>query len=332
MTKKNIRIIVGIPAGLIAVILAAAIILTVIPLFEKTDKTPVAGSESWMKGLDNEKYISDVILPGTHDSASYYASLPFFSKCQGFDIGSQLQKGFRYLDIRLEAGDDGLRLVHGFAACRNGLMPWSGNLMLSSVLEECYAFLDEHPTEFIVFAIKQDHGDESISDFQTLVKTYIDKDPKYWLLTDNIPTVGQARGKIVLMRRYSDALNLKTASGISYIWKEQNNRENTALAAESIRNGPYELVVQDRFKYNAGDKWEAFLKGLGYVKGEKGRRQLLVNFLSTNGDITYGHPYGTAKKLNAKLLSDFTPELTGWVIVDFGTAKMAEKIYNCNFK
>ncbi|MBO4505875.1 MAG: hypothetical protein J5728_05570, partial [Lachnospiraceae bacterium] len=154
MTKKNIRIIVGIPAGLIAVVLAAAIILTVIPLFEKADKTPVEGSQEWMKKLDNEKYISDVILPGTHDSASYYAALPFFSRCQDFGIGEQLQKGFRYLDIRLDAEDDGLHLVHGFTKCRNGLMPWSGDLLLSTVLDECYAFLNEHPTEFIVFAIK----------------------------------------------------------------------------------------------------------------------------------------------------------------------------------
>ena len=68
------------------------------------------------------------------------------------------------------------------------------------------------------------------------------------------------------------------------------------------------------------------------MQGEKGRRELQVNFLSTTGDAAYGHPYYTAKKLNAKLMSDDSPELSGWVIVDFGTAEIAEKIYGYNFK
>ena len=330
--KRNIKILAGIPLGLVAVAAAIAIILTVIPLFEKADKTPVEDSERWMKRLDNDKYISDVVLPGTHNSASYHPSLPFFSKCQEFDIESQLKKGFRYLDIRLDATEDGLRLVHGISGCRKGLMPWSGSLMLSDVLDACYAFLEENPTEFIVFAVKQDAGDESISEFQTQLKTYIDANPRRWLLTDNLPTVGQARGKLVLFRRYSDAMKYGNRSGISYIWKEQDNRDDTELAQESIRNGPYLLTVQDRFKYDNEDKWNAFVKGITAAHQSKDRRMLFVNFLSTNGDIAFGHPYLHAKNLNARLLSDESPELDGWVITDFGTAPIAEKIYMENFK
>ncbi len=330
--KRNIKILAGIPLGLIAVAAAIAIILTVIPLFEKADKTPVDDSAWWMKKLDNDKYISDVVLPGTHDSASYRPSLPFFSRCQDFDIAEQLEKGFRYLDIRLEAVDGGLRLVHGMTVCRNGLMPWSGDLMLDTVLDQCYAFLEENPTEFIIFAVKQDHGDASISDFQTLLSSYIDANPRRWLLVDNLPTVGQARGRLVLMRRYSDAMQYGNRSGISYIWKEQDNRDDTELAIDSIRNGPYLLNVQDRFKYDNEDKWNAFVKGIKAAHQSKDRRMLYVNFLSTNGDLAFGHPYLHAKPLNAKLLADECPGLDGWVITDFGTAPIAKKIYMENFK
>ncbi len=332
LSKRYIKVFVGIPVAMLAVAIVAAIVLTVIPLFEHADKTPVEDSDKWMIRLDNEKYISDVILPGTHDSASYHASLPFFSRCQDFDIAEQLEKGFRYLDIRLDADSGEMKLVHGFASCRKGLMPWSGSLMLDDVLEQCYAFLEKYPTEFIVFAVKQDHGEETVGGFQSLMKSYIDKNPKYWLLTDNIPTVGQARGKLVLMRRYSDAKDLKTEAGISFIWKDQDNRENTSLAEESTRNGHYNLIVLDRFKYDTDDKWNAFLMGNESAEGQSGRGSLVLNFLSTNGNTAYGHPYKYAKKLNKKLLLDNSPELSGWVIVDFGTAKIARRIYNENFK
>ncbi len=332
LTKRYIKFFVGIPVVMLAVALVAAIVLTVIPLFEHADNTPIQDSDTWMTRLDNDRYISDVILPGTHDSASYHASLPFFSRCQDFDITEQLEKGFRYLDIRLDADSGEMKLVHGFVSCRKGLMPWSGSLMLDDVLEQCYAFLKKYPTEFIVFAVKHDHGEETVGGFQSLMKAYIDKNPEYWLLTDNIPTVGQARGKLVLMRRYSDAMDLKSEAGISFIWKEQDNRDDTARAEEAITNGHYNLIVQDRFKYDADDKWNAFLKGNESAEGQSGRGSLVLNFLSTNGNTAYGHPYKYAKKLNKKLLSEDSPKLSGWVIVDFGTAKLARRIYNENFK
>ena len=211
-------------------------------------------------------------------------------------------------------------------------MFWSGNLMLDDVLEQCYAFLETHPTEFIVFAVKQDHGGETVGGFQALMKAYIDKAPQYWLLTDNIPTVGQARGKLVLMRRYSDAKDLKDQAGISFIWRDQKNRDNAVFAEDSVKNERYNLIVQDRYKYDADDKWNAFLKAAEVSGGQNGRGRLALNFLSTNGNTAYGHPYKYAKKLNKKLLSVDSPKLSGWVIVDFGTADIAKRIYEENFK
>ena len=70
-----------------------------IPAFETVDKTPVEGSADWMSRLSDEKLISEVVLPGTHDSATQYVQLAFFSKCQALSIKEQLEAGFRYLDV-----------------------------------------------------------------------------------------------------------------------------------------------------------------------------------------------------------------------------------------
>jgi len=331
---KLAGILIGIPTVLLFLLLLLFAIITAIPLFERIDNRAVPGTASWMESLDDETLISEVVLPGTHDSCSAYVSLPFFSRCQALKIDEQLESGFRFLDIRLELDKKTgkMLLMHGFTHCRNGIMPWSGNLELESVLEQCYEFLEKHPTEFIIFSVKQEHGSESTESFERTMNAYAESRPEYWLLTDSIVSVGEARGKLVLMRRYADKLMLGKGSGISFIWADQKNRDDTGLAESSYDNGTYTLLVQDRFKYDPDDKWSAFLSTLEAARENADENRLFVNYLSTNGNTAYGHPYKYAKPLNSRFMSDSTTGLKGWLIVDFGTSEIAEKIYSENSK
>ena len=77
------------------------------------------------------------------------------------------------------------------------------------------------------------------------------------------------------------------------------------------------------------EKWDAFVNSINYMP--EGNDYVKVSFLSTNGSITYGHPYKYANALNKKLL-DSDIELNGWVIVDFCSPKLAERIYRYNFE
>lgn len=315
----------------LGVLAAVILMMYLIPLSETVDHTAVDGSADWMAQLDDELPLSEVTLPGTHDSATKYVQLAFFSKCQAKTIGEQLEAGYRYLDVRLGlvSDEDGsrLKLMHGFTSCKTGALPWTEPLYLDEVLRQCCEFLDAHPTETVVFAIKQEHGDESVHEFETLLASYVGAEPERWLLTDTLPTVGEARGRLVLMRRYEDAAGLGVQSGIPFIWEDQDNRRDTGLNTVMVDNGTYRLWVQDRFKYDAGNKWTAFTAGM--AAGETTTDALSLNFLSTTGKAAYGHPYRFAKDLNARLLS--REELRGWIIVDFASATLAEHIYSANF-
>ena len=218
--------------------------------------------------------------------------------------------------------------MHGFTNCRSGAMPWSPTLYLDEVLDDCYAFLGQHPTEFIVFAVKQEHGDESVADFERLLDSYVQKKPEYWLLTDSIPTVGEARGKLVLMRRYEDEAGLGSAAGIPLLWENQNGFDNPALNTVSEDNGAYVLWVQDRYEYETADKWKAFTAGMEAAQKEE--NDLAIHFLSTKGTAKFGHPYRYAGPLNQKLMD--RDALSGWIIVDFASAPIAEHIYQMNFR
>ena len=307
-----------------------ALLMYVIPAFERADRTAVPGSADWMARLDDGLPLGGIVLPGTHDSATKNVLLAWFSKCQSLDIGAQLDAGYRYLDIRLAVDGERLRLMHGFAGCTEGPFPWSGRLYLDAVLEQCRDFLRAHPTEAVVFAVKQEHGDESVAEFERLLDRYCtDAEMKdFFLLTDRIPTLGEARGRLVLMRRYEDAAGLGAAGGIPLLWDDQGGREDTSLHTAAHDNGSYHLYVQDRYKYGDTDKWKAFLGGM--AAGETGADAVSINFLSTNGTAAYGHPYAHAKALNDALLSWDNSVLRGWIVVDFASPKLAERIWSRN--
>lgn len=311
----------------LALILAVAVLMYVVPAFESVDKTAVEGSADWMKELPDDLPISELIIPGTHDSATKNVQLAFFSKCQALTVREQLEAGFRYLDIRLAVEGERLKLMHGFVNCQEGGLPWSGTLYLDSVLQDCYDFLREHPNETILFAVKKEHGDETVEQFQTILHSYIIENPAAWAITDKIPTLGKVRGKILLLRRYPDAI-LEGGAGIGLIWRDQKGHDDLSLSAAMTENRTYRLYVQDRFEYPLEAKWTAFTEGLTACNTDA--ETVLLSFLSTKGTAKYGHPYAFAPKLN-KRLEEMGGGLSGWVVVDFGSAKLAEKIWSQNF-
>ncbi len=310
------------------IVLTFAALMYVVPAFENVDRTAVQGSQDWMLKLDDGLPLSEVVLPGTHDSATQNVQFAFIARCQALSIGEQLEAGFRYLDIRLAVSRGSLVMVHGFANCTTSGWPWAGTLSFDNVLSETYAFLKAHPSETVVFAVKQDHGSETPEQFEAALKNVIDRDPDLWLLTDRIPTVGESRGKIVLLQHYENPEDPDPTIGVKCFWEKQNKHDDVSKNVAVHDEGNFTLYVQDRYEYGIGDKRNAFWEGMN--KAETGPDALSINFLSTKGTTAYGHPYGLAKQLNAELLSS-ADTLKGWVIVDFGSAALAQRIYETNF-
>ena len=328
------RILQKLLIGLITLIIVVVLYVFVSPLLIRHSYTKVENSAKWMARAGDDMLISELYIPGTHDSGSDYADLAYFSKCQSSGIKAQLEEGYRYLDVRLEIEETktGSRLIfcHGFCKCRRGPWPWSPVLELEDVLRECYAFLDDNPTETIVFAVKMEQGSDTEA-FQKLLHEYINKDPDRWYLSDSIPRMAECRGRLVLFRRYEDVCNYGSKSGIQLFWADQGGKEDTSLNAVLEQQDKYKLIVQDRYKYNASDKWKAFLAGLDYSAMIDA--DLRISFLSTNGTPKFGHPYSYAKVLNKNfLLNDFSKLVPTWMILDFSNAVMAEKVYDLNFR
>lgn len=95
--------------------------------------TSVSG-HNWMSGISDSTALTDITMPGTHDSGTRNVDLPAWSKTQTLSITEQLNIGVRYFDLRLEHVSDvyyNAQIVHGSSNCWNDK---GGHLTLYEVL------------------------------------------------------------------------------------------------------------------------------------------------------------------------------------------------------
>ena len=87
-----------------------------------------------MENISKDTKLSELSIPGTHDSTTQYVNLSPIFQCQDTDIQTQLENVYRYLDIRLV-------LKNNFAKCRKDKSLFSRPLTLDDLLEDVYFFL-----------------------------------------------------------------------------------------------------------------------------------------------------------------------------------------------
>lgn len=329
MKRKN-KIIFYVVGTIVTLLLFVLGTLFLFPYLERVSAQTTENSADWMKKLRDEISLDEITLAGTHDSATTYVQLPYFMRCQSLTIEEQLEAGFRYLDIRLNEENGKLYFYHSFAKCKTGIPPWADVLELEIVLNQVYSFLMSHPSETVLFVVKQENSGDIVL-FQKTLQEYIAKNPEMWLLTDKIPTLGEARGKVVLFRRYADKAGLRVQSGIALNWSDQGGEEfQTNYLEKEIRNG-VTFYIQDRYNYSVEDKMKGMEGALLSAKELSESEGIRINFASTAGPNSLHHPYKISKQMNYWFQNKNFDGNIGWVIFDFGDATLAESVYQLNF-
>lgn len=291
-------------------------------------------STDWMGNVPDETKLSNMSIPGTHDSCTQYVDMRYIFQCQDASIATQLIYGYRYLDMRLVLDRQTLVLKHNIARCKTSNSPFAGTLTLDDVLRDVYAFLDAHPTETVILCMKAENSKDDVAEIQKVLYETIDKDPERWYLKNEIPTLGEVRGKIVLATRFDDKLPVGfDRCGLYFGWADQGDRTVLdAPTASSVINGRETLCVQDRYNYDTDDKINAIRTCLD--NSQAAEDTFFLNFTSTSGSGKVGHPKEYAKRINLDLYDyDWQAGTAyGVVIVDFAPKKIAEKIYQTNFQ
>jgi 1-phosphatidylinositol phosphodiesterase len=163
-----------------------------------------ANMSCWMRQLADVTPLSALSIPGTHNSPTHHTALPSV-RCQAVSPKEQLRNGVRFFDIRVQPekpedpNHDGLALVHGvFPISLTGAKPFR------KLVGDIQDFLRENPSETLIMSLKREgpgeHTDEQLS---TILKQHYANDNSLWFTEPRIPSLGEARGKIVLMRRFA---------------------------------------------------------------------------------------------------------------------------------
>lgn len=320
----------------------ALLVCMMVCVFAGLAATPAEAADvravNWMENVPNETKLSNMSIPGTHDSCTQYVDMRYIFQCQDASIATQLKYGYRYLDMRLvlekRSGQQTLVLKHNIARCKVSDSPFARTLTLADVLKDVYAFLDEHPSETVIMCMKAENSKDDVAAVQKALYEMIDQASEHWYLKNEIPTMGEVRGRIVLATRFDDKLQVSSdRCGLYFGWTDQGGRTVlTDPTADSVINGRETLCVQDRYNYDVDDKITAIRTCLDSSRAADDT--FFLNFTSTSGSGAVGHPKEYAKDINLDLYAYEweAGKAYGVVIVDFGPKKIAEKIYGTNFQ
>ncbi|KAF1984759.1 PLC-like phosphodiesterase [Aulographum hederae CBS 113979] len=167
-----------------------------------------ANLDSWMRNLKDSTPLSALSIPGTHNAPTHHMALPSV-RCQAVSPAEQLANGIRFFDVRVQppsapSTDSALQLVHGVFP-----ISLTGPKYLPALLTTITDFLHSHPSETLILSLKREgagqHTDQQLS---RILKEHHVTDAAKWWTEPRIPRLGEARGKIVLLRRFAldDAL------------------------------------------------------------------------------------------------------------------------------
>lgn len=316
-----------------------AVMLSV-SIFGGLGQTQVQAAEkeitNWMADIDGETMLSAISIPGTHDTCTQYVGLRYIFQCQNTSVAEQLEDGYRYMDMRLVLDGEGeeqtLILKHNFSKCKKSNALFAKALTLSDVLRDVYAFLEENPTETVIMCMKAENGKDDVAEVQKLLYKQIDANADMWYLANEIPTLDEVRGKIVLATRFEDKMGVgESRSGLHFYWEDQGDRTVVDVPyVLSVVNDTTSLWVQDRYNYDTADKLDAIVDNLENCQAADDT--FSINFTSTSGSGKVGHPKKYASTINEYLLSYDWKENTcyGIVVVDFASDKLAKCIYGTN--
>ena len=297
-------------------------------------------TRNWMGGIDSNKKLSELTIPGTHDTGTW----PLFmgpAKCQKDSLEEQLNNGIRFIDIRLKPSG----YTEGLIKYNDGLVVWHGqsdpHLTFKSIIQTCHDFLESHSNETIIMSVKNESKSDPRNEVfsfaaELMIKAYGD----LFHTGTNIPKLGDVRGKIVLMRRYLPAGRPAIGIDLNSYWP---NHGMSKIA--SWENGEDLFYVQDQYDDIAiEDKFDGYVKpSLDFALDPNNvppffgirapvpdyKNCQFINFASCTGRLW---PIHIADMVNPKIYEHLKNSgRYGIIAMDVPEPSLIQKLINTNF-
>lgn len=235
--------------------------------------------QNWMAGIPDSRYIYEINLPGTHDSATAYCKNatdntvklfglpPFhvekFAKTQSLTLPEQLHAGVRYLDLRFSPKQGELLLCHGnndkIAAVNTVvrfLRRFNPVLLLA---QRCNRSLPPLDTEFYAYEDEACTVPLTCAGAFAQIKGFLKDHPSETVIVTAKKENGDTEAFLKLFE--SQIQNLKSeinpATQQAYLYTENGNGVYTKMPALSQVRGKIVLMTPFYEELQTGDMLDA---------------------------------------------------------------------------
>lgn len=311
-----------------------------------TDETAYSYANEWMAGIPDETLLSSINIPATHDTGTAGVVedlVPSVSitSCQNLYYDEQLNMGARSFDIRANATKDDasaadVKIVHGgeLWQCqeKNG-----NDLTLQSILNTSLGFLEKHKSETVILTVKPDAG--STIGLEHAVAEFIEKNKDKVYSGGDIPSMKEARGKIIFLRRFNLTKNydssVERAMGFNLTNWDDIKYKDYKYAYKLYDDGKNHVYIQDAYNTYGSEKWPYILETMKQTTGQDTSHPIEYNSWVFNyTSCSRGAPLGLTQEINPRLFKDedncIDNRFLGTVMLNFIDEPMSRLIYETN--
>ena len=311
-----------------------------------TAATAYSYANEWMAGIPDDALLSSVNIPATHDTGTAGVVedlVPSVSitSCQNLYYDEQLNMGARSFDIRANATKDDasvadVKIVHGgeLWQCqeKNG-----SDLTLQSILNTSLGFLEKHKSETVILTVKSDAG--STIGLEHAVAEFIEKNKDKVYSGGNIPSMKEARGKIIFLRRFNLTKNydssVERAMGFNLTNWDDIKYKDYKYAYKLYDDGKNHVYIQDAYNTYGSEKWPYILETMKQTTGQDTSHPIEYNSWVFNyTSCSQGAPLGLTQEINPRLFKDedncIDNRFLGTVMLNFIDEPMSRLIYETN--
>ena len=269
-------------AGLVAAVLMS--VFSFGSIYAKAADSGTGGYEclngkNWMSGIADDRYISEINLPGTHDSMTAYCKnstdnyvklfgIPVFNagkyaKTQSLTLPRQLNAGVRYLDLRFSPKQGQLLLCHG----NNGKVAVVNKaIKILSYLNPIQILLDRFnlsflclDTEFYAYEDEACTVPVTCDRVLTQVKDFLMENPSETVIITAKRENGDAEEFTKLFKEQIEALKkeINPATQKEYLYTENGRGIYSKMPALSEVRGKIILMTPEYEALRLGDMLDA---------------------------------------------------------------------------
>ena len=303
------------------------------------DYSAVANNPDWMARVSGANKVSELSLPGTHDTMSIKSGDIWQN--QTMTLSQQLKSGLRVFGMRTRHINDGFRMHHGMIA---------QDTYFNEVLADIESFLAAHPSETVLFRLRSEHSSENNTrSYEETLKSYLANTTRRYTGASDNPTLDEIRGKFVILQEFGGAdygipysgLDKQDDYSMGTNWDLYDKWTSVKNHINKAKNGSRDTIYMN-FLSGAGGSFPYFVAS-GHSSPGTSAARLSTGLTTPGWNSSYpDFPRTTCfigictisfegtNVLTANYIAN--GGFTGIVMADFPGARLIENVINLNEK